>query len=175
MQHNVHYNQFNSARYLDELSVTPDDWEDDVLPHLPARHPGDALENKDLLMNCRTCRISACVVSSKNVLTAGARSPRLSRPQAQAARVAVGREVRGVYGNVGELLVHDALEEVRVRGSLPPRVHHAGVEIARSLPVGGEVAEKRRLQQGAATTMLAPPPGHIVRAPHLDVKHAGRS
>ena len=123
-------------------------------------------------MNGPTYRTSARIEIDREALTAGARAMRLSHAKEKTARVAVGRKVRGVYGDVCKLPVYDALEEVRVRGSLPPRVHHAGVEIARSLPVGGEVAEKRRLQQGAATTMLAPPPGHVVRTADFDLHYA---
>ena len=78
-----------------------------------------------------------------------------------------------MYGDVGELLVYDTLEEVRVWSRLPTRIHHASVEVSRSLPVRGEVAEKRRLQQRAAATMFAPPPGHVVRTAHLDSQDAG--
>ena len=74
-----------------------------------------------------------------------------------------------MHRDIRQLLVNDALEEVRVRRCLPPRVHHARVELTRGLPVGGEVAEERRLQQGAVTTVLAPPPGHVVRSPNFDV------
>ena len=99
----------------------------------------------------------------------------MGHAQAQAAQIAVGREVRGVHRDIRQLLVNDALEEVRVRRCLPPRVHHARVEIARSLPVGGEVSEERRLQQRAATTVLAPTPGHVIRAPYFDAQNAGDS
>ena len=117
--------------------------------------------------------MSANVELSVMTLTAGASSPRLGRPQAQAARIAVGREVRGVHGNVGELLVHNTLKKMGVWRRIPPRVYDARVEIARGLPVGGEVAEEGRLQQGAPTTVLAPPPGHVVRTADLDLQNAG--
>ena len=78
-----------------------------------------------------------------------------------------------MHGDVGELLVHDALEEVGVRRRLPPRVHSARVEFSRSLPVGGEIAQESRPQQRAATAVLAPPPGHVVRTADLDLQNAG--
>ena len=124
-------------------------------------------------MNSSTYRMSANVELSVMTLTAGASSPRLGRPQAQAARIAVGREVRRVHGEVGELLVYDAFEKVGVRRRAPPRVHSAGVEISRCLPVGREVAQEPRLQQRAAPAVLAPPPSHVVRTAHLDSQDAG--
>ena len=78
-----------------------------------------------------------------------------------------------MYRDVGKLLVYNTLKEVRVGGLIPPPVHHARVEIAGSLPVGGEVTEEGRLQQRAATAVLAPPPGHVVCTPHLKAKDVG--
>ena len=109
----------------------------------------------------------------EQLLTAGAWAPRLGHPKAQAAPIPVGREVRGVHSDVGELLVYHTLEEVRVWRLVPPRVYSARVELSRSLPVGREVTQERRLQQRAAATMFAPPPGHVVRAADLNAKNAG--
>ena len=123
-------------------------------------------------MGSRTYRESASIRGSVKVLTAGAGTPRLGRPQAQAARIAVGREVRRVYGDIGELLVYDAFEEVRIGRPVAPRVYSAGVEVSRSLPVGREVAQKPWLQQRAMAAMLAPPPGHVVRTADFDLHYA---
>ena len=71
-------------------------------------------------MGSRTYRESASIRGSVKVLTAGAGTPRLGRPQAQAARIAIGREVRHVDGDVGKLLMHDALEKMGVGGLFPP-------------------------------------------------------
>ena len=85
----------------------------------------------------------------------------MSRTQVQTARFSVGREVRRMDSDVGELAVYNALEEVR-RRRLCRRVQSTGCQIARSLPVGGEVAEELRPQQRAVTTVLAPPPHHVI-------------
>ena len=119
-------------------------------------------------MNSCAYRMSEVIRISVIPLTTGARTPRLGRPQAQAARIAVGREVRRVDGDVGELLMHDALEKMGVGGLFPPPVHHPRVEITRSLAVGGVVTEERWLQQGAAAAVLAPPPGHVISTPDFD-------
>ena len=126
-------------------------------------------------MNGPTYRTSARIEIDREALTAGARAMRLSHAKEKTARVAVGRKVRGVYGDVCKLPVYDALEEVRRSRDRPPRVDYAGIEVIRSLPVGGEVPEERRLQQGAATTVLAPPPGHVIRAPDLHAQDARRA
>ena len=78
-----------------------------------------------------------------------------------------------MYGDVGELLVYHTLEEVRVWRLVPPRVYSARVELSRSLPVGREVTQERRLQQRAAPAVLAPPPSHVVCTAHLDSQDAG--
>ena len=91
-------------------------------------------------MGSRTYRISVSIRISVKELTAGASTPRLGRPEAQAARIAVGREVRHVYGDVGELFVYNTLEKMRVRGFFPAGVHPARVEISWSFPVRREVA-----------------------------------
>ena len=126
-------------------------------------------------MNGRTYRRSARIERSGEALTAGARDAGLSYPQEQTARGAVGREVGGVEREICKFPVYDTLEEVRRRRVRPPRVHYAGVEIVRSLPVRREVPEERRLQQRAPTTVLAPSPRHIVRAPDLHTEDAGRA
>lgn len=96
----------------------------------------------------------------------------MSRTQAQAPRISVRREVRSVDGDVCKLSVYKGLEEMR-RRRLLHRIQPAGSEIAWGLPVGGEVSQERRLEQGAAATVLAIPPNDVVRNADLDAYKIG--
>ena len=59
-------------------------------------------------MNGPTYRTSARIEIDREALTAGARATRLSHAKEKTACVAVGRKVRGVYGDVCKLPVYDA-------------------------------------------------------------------
>ena len=158
----------NSSRDLYKSSVASNNREDDVLPHPPARVTRDPLEREDLLVDGPTCKTSVRTHRTQHALTAWAGPARLSRTQSQAARLAVGRQVRRVHGELGDLEVHDVLEEVRRPRLRGRQVETAGGEVASRLPARGVVAEERGLEQGALAKVFAPTPGHVVRTTDFD-------
>ena len=147
--------------------------ENDSLPHLPARVTRDPLESEDLLVDGPTCKTSVRTQQTRHVLTARAGPARLGRPQVQATRLTIEREVGCVHGQFCDLEMHDELEEVGRRRLRSVRVQTASREVASRLPAGGEVAKECRLQKGTFPTVLTPTPRHVVRTADLDVDEVG--